>query len=231
MKLYVISISLITTILGSAYYHFLYEPTITEPVLVTAHDYIYKKKPKFDNTLSAQYSSTFDPLDYKATLEKRITLSPLPEQPIDIFSKVSSNDEDKLLQIISEVESGAKDLSELTILPNSLTKTKKLQNDSVSQQQNTPKQPSRVAKRNINNKNTMLQLASVRSFDQAKTECERIRTKYPNILNQYTCTSQIVTTSKNTYHRVIISGFNSNSEARKICKKLRKKKQNCMLVK
>ena len=233
MRTYILPSFLICAVILGGYYNFLYEPSIVAPKVIEALNIPYKQRPKFDNTLSAQYSNSFDPLDYKNSLDRRITLSPEPESPIDIYGKAASSQEDQLNQIIADVEAGEKNLSELVILPNSLeynsTNTEKERDNSATI--NNAKTKSRIMKRSKSQQQIMIQLASVRSVDQAKKECERIRAKYPKILAKYQCSTQIINTSQNVYNKVLMSGFTSASEAKKICKKLRSKKQSCLMIK
>lgn len=77
----------------------------------------------------------------------------------------------------------------------------------------------------------MLQLVSTRKKESSESEWKRLSKKHADILSALPHTVSEIVSEKGTFYRLRAGSFETKQSAEEICKKLKSKKQECIIVK
>ena len=193
----------------------------SKPIITIYPDELPTKiKPSIiENNQAAVHSTIYENLIAKDLNIKTVKLLPDPEKPINIDSRnQSQSDEsfDEISNLIALIEpsNNSKNETDLNII-----KLKKGSKDKASNAKNCK-----------NNGNYKVQLGSVKSEAEAIQEGERIKKRFPKILQNVVITTKKVKYDDGKFFYLILAGdYGSLSQAKVVCKKLAYNKQSCVL--
>lgn len=230
-KAFIIAILPIIGYLGYDYY-LDQRPVIT----IYADNGVTKVRPQeVENMVSLKLHGTlYENLISPQTVIKNPILLPDPEKPLDINSRapIEERIEDLLANLSNE---------EKTYHDNDLTQ--ETQNKSSKKVYETAQNRSNLNIIKINKKNSKvsnnikhedlrgykIQLASVKSYEDAVLEGAKIKERFAKILKNAEITTEKVKYGDSFFYLVLAGSYNSISQAKAICKKLSYKQQSCIL--
>lgn len=165
-------------------------------------------------------------------VSRNVVLQAEPEKPLNITQhKVTDNiDEidsiDDILSNITEVDKTINPANVATIAQLASTSQAGLNIVKITE---THRKIDEIApKQRI----YQIQLASVKSESEANQEGERLKKKYPKILDKEIIKIKKVKSDKGNYFYLLLIGdYNNISQAKAVCKKLASYQQNCIIAK
>lgn len=226
-----------------------------ELIVLVPIDRPYKIKPDIDlKSPSDSDKTNYDDMQIsKNSIQKKVSLAPEPEQPLENLSKIIVEAPKDDIDIFTQLEDSVnlqkadEDLSLWKeILDNSFDENEKNflkgispdeKHDIISSSVKNLKvtiidEEDKLKDKKINKTSFYRSmLAYKRTKDEAEAEWRYIANKHKKILTDINYEIKLSKTNNNSFSYLVLAGkFKSFKEAKLLCKKLISKKQNCIVV-